>query len=362
MMLVKNKMTPYLSEKIKVMSFLCIILVVWIHTYYLEGTGYTSSLLLMHFWGCGVCLYAVPTFYAISGYLFFLGTKEKGAKAIFSKQKKRVRTLLIPFILTNIISVMFYFILKYVGTSVPAIGSSLNFNLLDKGGDALFDKICYWFWNGPIAFQMWFVRDLMILVALAPVIFYILKLATTNKYTSWALIALCLILVDLHYSAQTWAFAWFALGGIFSMSENVQITDTRRYKWIGLALLFISLAIIIEDALNAAGLCRIMVDQDFITITGVPAIWILYDCLSDGIKQPIFVSPKLLGSTFFIYLIHEPFLNVFKKIPIMVSRSESMVGISYIVVPIVFVMLSVIVGNLWKRKCPKSYSIFVGGR
>ena len=361
-MLVNNKMTPYLSEKIKVMSFLCIILVVWIHTYYLEGTGYTSSMFLMNFWGCGVCLYAVPTFYAISGYLFFMGTKEKDVKAIFSKQKKRVRTLLIPYILTNLLSVLFYFILKNVGTIVPAIDASLNFNLLDKGGDAFLDKMCYWFWNGPIAFQMWFVRDLMILVAFAPVIFYLLKLATANKYTSWASIALCLILVDRHYSAQVWAFAWFALGGVFSMSESVQILDVRRYKWVGLTLFIVSLAIIIEDALNAAGFCAIMVDQDYITITGVPAIWILYDCLSDGIKQPICVSPKLLGSTFFIYLIHEPFLNVFKKIPVMVSRSESMVCISYIIVPIVFVLLSVVVGNLWKSNFPKSYSIFVGGR
>lgn len=355
-------MTPYLSDKIRVMSFLCIMLVVWIHTYYVEGSDYISSMFLMNFWGCGVCLYAVPTFYAISGYLFFLGTKEKGAKAIFSKLKKRVRTLLIPYILTNLLSVLFYFILKYVGIIVPIIGTSLNFNLLDKGGDALLDKTCYWFWNGPIAFQMWFVRDLMILVALTPVFFYMLRLATANKYTHWPFMVLCLVLVDWHYSSLLWAFAWFALGGIFSMSESLQILDTIKYKWVGLALLIVSLAIIIVDALNASGLCDTMVDQDYITLTGVPAIWILYDCLSDGIKQPIRISPKLLGSTFFVYLIHEPFLNILKKIPIFISRSEIVINISYVLCPIVFVLFSVVVGNLWKRYLPKSYSIFVGGR
>lgn len=51
-------MTPYLSDKIKVMSFVCIILVVWIHTYYTEGDDYISSILLMNFWGGGVCMLA----------------------------------------------------------------------------------------------------------------------------------------------------------------------------------------------------------------------------------------------------------------------------------------------------------------
>ena len=40
-----KKMTPYLSDKIKVISFVCIVLVVWIHTYYTEGGNYTLSML-----------------------------------------------------------------------------------------------------------------------------------------------------------------------------------------------------------------------------------------------------------------------------------------------------------------------------
>lgn len=361
------KMTPYLSDKIKVMSALCIMLVVWIHTYYVEGEVYTSTSMLMGMLGCGVSLYGVPTFYAISGYLFFIGTSEKGIMAIFTKQKKRVRTLLVPYVLTNIISILFYMLVKVAAAKLPAVGDSLNFNLLDKGGETLIEKSYFWFWDGPIAFQMWFVRDLMIMIVFSPVIYYILKLLASNRWTSYAVVIGCLALVDWHYTARTWAFAWFVLGGILSMSKYLRVVDLKPYKNPALLMLSLSLAVIFNNALCAARLSASPIDIDYATIFGVPAIWILYDCFTTESHHSKLLSPnyycsKLITSTFFIYLIHEPFLNVVKKLPLMISRSEWMVGICYLLVPIVFVFLALSVGNLWKKNLPKSYSIFVGGR
>lgn len=82
------KMTTSLSDKLKVISFICIVMVVWIHSYYTEGEKYLSTRFLMSFIGEGMCLVAVPMFYLISGYLFFLKTIDTGIKTIFLKQKK----------------------------------------------------------------------------------------------------------------------------------------------------------------------------------------------------------------------------------------------------------------------------------
>lgn len=360
-------MTPYLSDKIKVMSALCIILVVWIHTYYVEGEVYTSTSMLMGMLGCGVSLYGVPTFYAISGYLFFLGTSKKGIRAIFTKQKKRVRTLLVPYVLTNIISIVFYLLVKVVASKNQTVAASLNFNLLDKGGETLIEKAYFWFWDGPIAFQMWFVRDLMIMIVLSPVIYYVLKVLASHRWTSYTAVISCLALVDWHYTAQIWAFAWFALGGILSMSKYLCIVDLKPYKYPALLMLFISHVVIFNNALCAARLSEFPIDIDYVTILGVPAVWILYDCFITNshhskLLSPNYYSSKLITSTFFIYLIHEPFLNVVKKLPLMVNRSECMIDLCYLLVPIVFVFFSVTVGNFWKKNLPKSYSFFVGGR
>lgn len=38
----KPQMTPYLSDKMKVLSLIAITTVIYIHTYYTEGEGYSS--------------------------------------------------------------------------------------------------------------------------------------------------------------------------------------------------------------------------------------------------------------------------------------------------------------------------------
>ena len=359
----QSKMTPYLSDKIRVLSFLCILLVVWIHTYYTEGQGYTSSILLMNAWGCGVCTLAVPLFYSISGYLFFLGTMEKDFQSVFVKQKKRVRTLLVPYILTNIISMLFYFGLRLFTQMKPEIGGLVNNNLLDRAQDGLWGTLKYCFWDGPIAFQLWFVRDLLMLVVIAPIIYYIIRHIANVKWLGYLGILLCVLLINWHASPFLWASGWFILGGILSTNVEICIADTKRYLWLGAVLAIGAISVIIIDALYAAHLTNLFLDMDIITICGVPAVWILYDVVAKG---RCFSQGKIMtvlcGSTFFVYLIHEPFLNIFKKVPFAVSRSEMIINLSYVLCPLLFVASAVVFGLLFKKLAPKTYGIFTGRR
>lgn len=355
-------MTPYLSDKIRVMSFMCIMLVVWIHTYYTEGQSYTSSVFLMNFWGCGVCTLAVPLFYTISGYLFFLGTMEKGVTNIYIKQIKRMRTLLVPYLLTNALSILFYYLLRVLTEMKPTVGVLINNNLLDRAEPGCLGVIKYCFWDGPIAFQMWFVRDLMVLVVFAPIVYNILRFSARSKWFGIVAIIACVLLIDWHANPLSWAAGWFILGGVFSSNPFLNV-EIEKHTWIGYLFAVISLFVIMTDTLYAAGLNDLFLDMDYITICGVPSVWIIYDKVSrkqlfaDGHKMKI-----LYGSTFFVYLIHEPFLNIFKKIPFFISYSELFINISYILCPIVFVLCAVAVGVLFKKSFPRCYYIFTGGR
>ena len=48
----------------------------------------------------------VPTFYLISGYLFFIGLEKWNGKVYLNKLKKRIKSLLVPFLIWNTICIL----------------------------------------------------------------------------------------------------------------------------------------------------------------------------------------------------------------------------------------------------------------
>lgn len=79
------------------MSFFSILLVIYIHSYYLEGNEFEMNKFIQLFWGQGICRIAVPLFFILSGYLFFCNIDE-GVQTVWRKIKKRCKTLLLPYI------------------------------------------------------------------------------------------------------------------------------------------------------------------------------------------------------------------------------------------------------------------------
>lgn len=57
---------------------------------------------------------AVPIFFLISGYYFFYNTKQFTKKIYYSKLKKRIRTLLTPYIIWNCIFILKYIVIKII--------------------------------------------------------------------------------------------------------------------------------------------------------------------------------------------------------------------------------------------------------
>ena len=355
-------MTPYLSDKIKVISFVCIVLVVWIHTYYTEGGNYTLSMLLMNFWGCGICMLAVPMFYTISGYLFFLNAHSIGD--VFKKQKKRIRTLFVPYVLSNVLSITFYYLLDFVIVRMPEWQVIINNNLLERAsGNGIGYWMYYCFWEGPIAFQLWFVRDLMFLVVFTPVMYVLFRYITKSlSLTALGLMA-CLGVAFHHGNSFSWAAGWFCLGGLLSMNNYVSVIAVKKVRcWAYLCFAAV-LGVILLNAMYAAGISSVFIKQDVITILGVPSAWVVYD---DMAKGQILCNNRTLatifGSSFFIYLIHEPFLNIFKKFPLLFDKGEWCINVSYATCPIAFIIVCIALGIVFKRWLPKWYGVFTGGR
>ena len=184
-------MTPYLSDKLKVLSFFSIILVLYIHSGFHDIPNEIQGMPFNHYLQesisgmLGRC--AVPLFYAISGYLFFLNT-DKGISAIWKKMKKRVRTLLIPFIIAALYFPIFLLSLELLPFTKNFINSSSAFS--ENLQLPIIEIISSLFYAAsgettPWAFHLWFLRDLIIIIAISPLLFYIKKAIGGGVYSQF---------------------------------------------------------------------------------------------------------------------------------------------------------------------------------
>lgn len=199
-----------LSNAIKVPM---ILLVIFVHeNLNLQNDGYLGLMLAV------LANVAVPVFFLISGYYFFYGS-EFGKKEYFQKLKKRGRTLLLPYLLWNMLPMLNVvagnvFSILFLGKSTEALQTYLW--ELWQGG------IWHIWWDMtsgtmPYDSPLWYVRDLMVICVLSPAVYLFVR-----AFKQWGVMALVLLyvlgvdtgIVGLGMSAIT----FFVLGGGTSQS------------------------------------------------------------------------------------------------------------------------------------------------
>lgn len=161
------------SVKFKVLSFIAMIMIIYLHSYNLTvkfngadvfiERNYNSFVQV--FISDGTTRIAVPLFAAISGFLFFYNF-EPSVQGFLNKYKKRFKSLFIPYILWSAWGLLFFFILQ----TLPQSRRFFNSTLIENYG---LDKLLVLLFWDPLPYQLWFVRDLLILVLLSPVIYLI---------------------------------------------------------------------------------------------------------------------------------------------------------------------------------------------
>ena len=182
-------MTPYISKAISATRFPIILGPVMIHC----QTGFDSAPYRL-FWGEMVGRITVPLFF-----FFFDGSID----AYKGKLKKRFSSLIIPYLLWNLLAFLFYW----------CIG-------IAEGNDFLssFWVVDYHSGHSPADGPLWFLRTLILLLPLTPIMYGLNR----NKVLSWASIALYLLLFtnsSIFKQGTVVGFACFNLGGFFALSK-----------------------------------------------------------------------------------------------------------------------------------------------
>ena len=164
-----------------------------------------------------LCRCAVPGFFILSGYLFFYRTNQWNKQVYIGKLKKRIRTLLIPYLLWNLLGAAYIF---YKGK---------------LGGIGDFLRCFYDYYPGkgvnlwPADIPLWYVRDLMLMALCTPLIHILIR-----RLRHWYLLILfvCFIIPDVPeikgmcYSS----LFFFSLGAYFSINGQNLFLGICRYR------------------------------------------------------------------------------------------------------------------------------------
>lgn len=263
---------------------------------------------------------AVPTFFVISGFLFFRNMPTEGAiptRLFIQKLKTRFHSLFVPYMLWN----AFVLVVK-----------SLQYQLEGREWKGFLNWEAF-FGGQPLNFPLWYVRSLMLLCILSPVIYLLLSSKTLRKPVMIMVLLNAIVLFfPRFFGVGATPYFFFMLGAAVALS-HCDLADFIRP--IGRASIVIFLLLLcfkmtfFTTSLKATSLSiksyispnvYDMLDNIY-TIFGVIAVMYFASIYVNMKKQKqanqLYVlnskTQWLSASTFFILVFHSPLPCVFSE-------------------------------------------------
>lgn len=354
-------MTNYLSQKIKLISFFSIVMVVVLHSYNIDikQNGVALALpkdfnwFLQTFFSFGITRIAVPIFFIISGFLFFKDAQNEYPRF---KQKilKRFKTLVIPYFFWVLFGVLFYYLMQSIPQSQAFFTKKLikNYSSTDWFNVIFVDIIPY---------QLWFLRDLIVMVFLSPIIYFLVK-----RLNYFYLLILSIFWFcnqdNLFFTSE--AILFFSFGAFIAIKKPALISQSIK-KPVLFLIFWIAILIfktILEYYVHKSSI-QVSVALKISILIGIYAFWGFYDILKDIKMQRINFLLPILNYSFFIYVFHEPTLTIIKKVLFKITGTSQ---ISYLLIyaisPIITIILCYLVGATIKKIASKFYVFITGSR
>lgn len=310
-------MNKDLSNIITWLRFPLAMLIVLQHYYTPDIAGSTGTLYwyIGNFFNHILAAIPVPLFIFISGYLYFNGMSsiDKFKEFIdiyIKKSSKRLKSLLIPYILWNLAVLFFYYIAQTCSTG--SIMAKDGYKLISDYSvlDYIKAFIAIDSTGMPIDGPLWFIRDLLVCVyVFTPIIFLI------NKFIDRRFIipVLCLLLAS-GLSYKTIGFdlkivPYFCLGGILSLNNSdMWVTVSRRISYIAISVLSLIFILFTLDYFVYGNLSR------FISIFQLTFVMLIFTSLAPLSNKGCLNMPSIISSSsFVIFALHKPLMIIIRR-------------------------------------------------
>lgn len=313
---------------------------------------------------------SVPIYFFISGYVFFLNTK-----LTFSKYKQklhnRVKSLFIPYITWNIIALLFSLslYLPIFSSVFPNLGNTtinmsvytiLNSfwdctpNIFQSSNSINLNSPIY-----PINIPLWFIRDLMIIVIITPLIFKYIKL--TKKYgisflgLTWFI---CSYYPLGHINQLLTALFFFSFGAYMSIFNKDMVIEFRKYfktsiiLYLAISIIYVFSVYYFSSALHTLKKINIIIGMIF-----------AYNLSSWLIEtEKVKISKFLVSSSFFIYVSHYIIGSSILKLLMLIFKPEHNISLILIYVGSIILVTLLLLGVFYliKKYTPSLLGILVG--
>lgn len=252
---------------------------------------------------------AVPVFFFISGFLFFDGIDQLTRSVYFGKLRRRATSLLVPYILWNLLTIPLMLLTMYGET----LTGTRSLNSLDEfitngrwahlfwdfyHHDAPYTNLFGWpqLIADPLLYTFWYVRDLSIITLLAPIVFWYVR--KTGWWGFWVAAAVYVLRIWPHTVVSPQCL-FFVFGAYWSM-KRLPLGGLGRPVSFAVYKLTVCLTVLCVWRYNTYWGWQI---ESVFRLTGCFAIL----CLANVVvsRHPHFRFPPLLTeSSFFVYAIH----------------------------------------------------------
>lgn len=254
---------------------------------------------------------AVPTFFFISGFLFFINFQEWSWEGYKKKLNSRIKTLFIPYLLWNAIPFLLFALSMTAGVVIKGNPIEKVQTFITANNWRIFYDCHEWDttslnWlgenlrmTGPYDLPLWFLRDLIVVTILTPIIYYVIK--------KFGLFAISILFVA--YISRIWtllpgfsitAFFYFSTGAYLALNKINIVQFVDKYK-----LLFVPICMILLVATTIYDGINTVIGQNIYPLFACTGVFTAFYIASKFIKKHNIKPNKLLvSSCFFIYAIH----------------------------------------------------------
>lgn len=286
----------------------------------------------------------VPCFLFIAGFLFF-NSLNFSFQIYLKKVQSRLFTLVIPYFLWNGIALL-NGIIVYKWAETLSIWDFLW--LLYNGNNS----------GMPVNYPLWFIRDLIIMVILSPLLWFALKYL---PYIS-------LIVLAVLWFADTpplivpvlWASPLFFYAGGLARTQKWDLSRLDRFI-LPLSIIYLVLASIIAFYLTTHQNFNPIVFK-LVLLLGIITVWLLTARVANTKIEDLLI--RLSGFAFFLYcshaLIADVLGNAFIKSMKPISSLENI--FFYFCFPILVTIIAIAIATTVHKISPRVYRLLNGGR
>ncbi len=352
-------MKKEVSNKFKYFNFIFTLLIVLYHFRFKTGLniapkkGVDTSIFLSFLSTIDNSVFlAMTVFFMISAFLFYFNIDN--SKDALEKMKKRIKTLLIPYLSWTIISLLFKIIIIHENP-INSFYSIIKCLFLDPA-------------DGPL----WYILALLILMLPAPLIvklknkkipsiITLLSILTLIELREFGYINTLINIKDWWWHGNMLGYIpAYAIGAYIGLNHSEKIIqekyNTKIVSIVGFITVIISILLLKYAKVYANS-------QFYIYILFTIGMWLT-------IKSDIFRKkvPKYMGCAFFMYAMHQPILiPIVSRITKTIIKNSTILGYQFILIKIldiaIIFTISWVIFIILKKILPKRiFFALSGGR